>query len=98
MDCLNRTLKKVQDTNPLVITIVGEATIKLIIEDTYNDAGATAADDMDGDISASIAIAGDTVDTSTAGTYVITYNVADIVGNIATEVTRTVIVSPVPPE
>jgi hypothetical protein len=47
---------------------------------------------VDGDISGSVVVGGDTVDTSTAGTYVITYDVSDAAGNPAQEVTRTVIV------
>ena len=86
----------VPDTTPPVITLLGDATVNLIVGDTYADAGATAADDIDGDISTSIVIAGDTVDTATARTYVITYNVADTAGNAAIEVTRTVITSPMP--
>ena len=50
----------------------------------------TAQDDIDGDISSLITVGGDTVDTSTVGTYNITYNVSDSAGNAAAEVTRTV--------
>ncbi|RIV32757.1 DUF5011 domain-containing protein [Flagellimonas lutimaris] len=78
------------DTTPPVITLNGDATVDLNVGDTYTDAGATASDDTDGDISGNIVVGGDTVDTNTAGTYVITYNVSDAAGNAATEVTRTV--------
>ena len=83
--------------DPPVITLNGSATMNLTVGDTYTEPGATATDDEDGDISASIVIGGDTVDTATAGTYVVTYNVTDSGGNAAAEVTRTVTVSTAPP-
>ncbi|HEA84649.1 MAG TPA: DUF5011 domain-containing protein, partial [Candidatus Wildermuthbacteria bacterium] len=49
----------------------------------------TAEDDVDGDITANI-VAVSTVDTSTVGNYTVTYNVSDIVGNVAIEIVRTV--------
>ncbi len=81
------------DTTAPVITLVGDATMNVTVGDTFTDPGVTASDDTDGDITANVVVAGDTVDTNTAGTYVITYNVSDAAGNAATEVTRTVVVS-----
>ncbi|MEM6641850.1 MAG: family 16 glycosylhydrolase [Bacteroidota bacterium] len=80
------------DITPPVITLIGDATINLNVGDTYNEQGATASDDTDGDISGNIAIGGDVVDTNVEETYVITYNVSDAAGNAAEEVKRTVIV------
>ena len=80
----------VEDTTPPVITLNGDATVDLNVGDSYTEAGATATDDTDGDISGNIVVGGDTVDTSVAGTYIVTYNVSDAAGNAATEVTRTV--------
>jgi len=77
-------------TNP-VITITGSSTINLTVGDTFTDPGATATDDVDGDITSSITTTG-TVNTSTAGTYTIAYSVSDAAGNTASE-NRTVIVS-----
>ncbi|MCF7561630.1 DUF5011 domain-containing protein [Sabulilitoribacter multivorans] len=82
------------DITAPVITLNGAASIDLNVGDTYNELGATATDDVDGDISANIVVGGDTVDTNTAGTYVVTYNVSDAAGNPATEVIRTVNVIP----
>ena len=81
------------DTTPPVITLNGSASITLNVGDTYNELGATALDDTDGDITSSIVIGGDTVNTAVAGTYVVTYNVSDAAGNAATEVTRSVTVN-----
>ena len=83
------------DTTAPVITLVGDAVVDLNVGDTYNEEGATATDNVDGDISANIVIGGDTVDTNTAGQYIVTYNVSDAAGNTATEVTRTVNVNEV---
>lgn len=81
------------DTTAPIITLLGNATENVANSATYTDAGATATDDADGDITARIVVAGDTVNTSAAGTYVVTYNVSDAAGNAATEVTRTIIVA-----
>ena len=80
------------DTTPPVITLNGSSTIQLNVGDTWTDPGATATDDTDGDISSSITVNG-TVDTSTVGTYTLTYSVADAASNAAST-TRTVIVNP----
>ncbi len=82
------------DTTPPVITLNGDATVTLTAGESFTDPGATANDNFDGDISGNIVVGGDTVDTDTPGTYVITYNVMDATGNVATEVIRTVIVEP----
>ena len=79
------------DTTPPVITLAGSSTINLTVGDSFTDPGATATDDVDGDITLSITASG-IVDTSTAGTYVITYSVTDTAGNTATA-DRTIIVS-----
>ena len=81
------------DTTAPVITLNGTSTINLNPGDTYNELGATATDNIDGDISANITIGGDTVNTNTLGTYTVTYNVSDAAGNAATQVVRTVIVA-----
>jgi len=82
------------DTEAPVITLNGAANVNLELGDSYSDAGATATDNVDGNLTSSIVVGGDTVDTNTVGSYVITYNVSDVAGNAATEVTRTVTVNP----
>lgn len=86
----------VVDTVPPVIVLTGADTIDLTIGDTFSDPGATATDNIDGDITGSIVVGGDNVDPNTLGTYIITYNVADAAGNNAAEVSRVVNVNPVP--
>lgn len=77
------------DYTPPVITLVGDSSVDVNEGSTYNDAGATAIDDFDGNITANIVVS-NPVDTSTPGTYTVTYNVSDAAGNAATEVVRTV--------
>ncbi|MDT0557893.1 DUF5011 domain-containing protein [Ichthyenterobacterium sp. W332] len=89
-----RTVNVAADTTAPVITLIGNASITLELGQAYNEQGATATDNIDGDISANIVIGGDNVNTSIAATYVVTYNVSDSAGNAAAEVTRTVTVNP----
>ena len=58
---------------------------------TYVDAGATALDDIDGDITEEITVV-NPVNTGAVGSYDVTYNVKDAGGNSATEVVRSVTV------
>ncbi len=69
---------------PPTITLNGSATVNLKVGDTYTEAGATATDKEDGNISSKIIISGDTVDTSTKGNYKVKYTVTDSAGNEAT--------------
>ncbi|VAW10764.1 hypothetical protein MNBD_BACTEROID03-2555 [hydrothermal vent metagenome] len=78
------------DTTPPVITLTGTSPVEVALNTTYTDQGATAEDNIDGDITASITTDTSAVDTSTAGSYTVTYNVSDAAGNAAIEVTRTV--------
>ena len=58
----------VPDTGAPTITLVGSSTINIEEGDSYTDAGASASDEVDGDISNSITTSG-SVDASTPGTY-----------------------------
>ncbi len=75
------------DTTAPVITLNGASTINIDEGDTYNELGATTDD------GSTVVIDSSNVDTVNAGTYTVTYNATDAAGNVATEVTRTVIVS-----
>ncbi len=80
------------DTTAPVITILGSNPLTVALGSVYTDAGATALDNLDGDITANIVVVNN-VNTAVAGTYTVTFNVQDSAGNSATQVTRTVIVS-----
>jgi hypothetical protein len=77
------------DTTPPVITLTGPATVTVTLNSVYNDMGATATDDVDGDITDQI-VTDSNVNTAVIGTYVVTYDVSDAEGNAAITVTRTV--------
>ncbi len=79
----------VQDTTPPVITLVGAAHVVVAVGAIYTDSGATAADVVDGDLTAAI-VSVDPVNTAVAGVYTVTYNVTDSHGNTATQASRTV--------
>ena len=82
------------DTTPPVISIIGSASIRITEGDTYTDAGATAIDDVSGDLTSSI-VTTNPVDTSTPGTYTVTYTVTDAAGN-TTSIERIVTVLAAP--
>ncbi|MEL0120438.1 MAG: DUF5011 domain-containing protein, partial [Opitutae bacterium] len=88
---VTRKVIVVGDETPPVITLVGEATITLKVGDSYDELGATANDDVDGNITPFIEEGG-SVDTSKVGEYTLTYDVADRAGNQAVQVIRKVIV------
>ena len=82
----------VADTTAPVITLTGAATINLSVGDSYTEQGATATDNIDGNLTSSIVTSG-SVNTAAVGTFTINYNVSDAAGNAATQVSRTVNVS-----
>ena len=82
--------KEAPDKEAPVITLKGNSTVTIKVGATYKDAGATATDNKDGDLTSKIVTTGK-VDTSKAGKYTITYTVEDAAKNKATK-TRTVIV------
>jgi hypothetical protein len=75
------------------LTLLGDASVSVPSGAAYLDAGATAADNIDGDISGSI-VTNNPVNTAVVGSYTVTYSVTDFAGNAAAPVTRTVSVSP----
>lgn len=78
------------DTTPPVITLNGVAAVSVNWGATYADAGATATDNVDSNVSVNTS---GSVNTGIPGVYTLTYTASDIAGNQATPVTRTVTVS-----
>jgi len=76
------------DTEAPVITLNGDANITLTLGESYEELGAAAHDQRDGDVKVTIE---GSVDTSTEGTYTMTYTATDKAGNVVTA-TRTVTV------
>jgi DNA/RNA endonuclease G (NUC1) len=82
-----RTVNVIDVTAPL-ITVAGDNPLYLPVGAAFNDPGVSAFDAIDGDVAVQTT---GTVDTSTRGTYVLTYTATDAAGNEATA-TREVIV------
>jgi surface protein len=80
----------VKDTIAPVITLIGDNPMNVEAGIQYTDAGATATDDVDLTVTERIEVYDSVVDTTLVGTYTVKYNVQDLAGNVATEVTRTV--------
>ena len=85
------------DTTAPVITLNGLAILTVECRTPYTDAGATASDNMAGDLTGSIVVV-NPVNMSVVGVYTVRYNVKDTANNNAPEVTRTVnVVDTTPP-
>ena len=93
---LDVTVTTTADYTPPDMILNGSDYIEITVGATYDEEGAvTCYDVVDGDID--VTVAGDRVDTSMAGRYTVTYSCTDAAGNEATELTRTVVVKPLPP-
>jgi len=77
------------DTIAPRLRLVGNQIINVMQGGLYLDQGAIAYDNVDGNLTAAITTV-NTVDTTIPAIYTITYNVSDVAGNAATQVTRTV--------
>ena len=84
-----------KDTIAPVITLKGSKSQTLYVGGKYSDAGFTASDECDGDITNKVVVKG-SVNTKKPGTYTIVYRVADSSGNV-TEAKRVITVKkPIP--
>src|SRR5574343_400714 len=79
------------DNMPPVITLLGSDTVRIEVGSTYTDAGATAYDASEGDISGNLVMTTD-LDAAVTGLYTVEYNVTDKSGNKAAPAIRTIIV------
>lgn len=77
------------DTTPPAITLNGSTNITITAGGKYAEVGATALDLVDGAVTPTVG--GQTVLTSTVGTYVVTYTAIDIAGN-SSSTNRTVVI------
>lgn len=84
------------DVDPPVLTVNGEMVVELPLgsEAPYKDAGATAWDERDGELTVTAEVP--EIDYWSEGEYEVKYSVSDVAGNV-TEATRAVkVVAPVP--
>jgi hypothetical protein len=79
----------VVDTTAPVLTLLGQASLTVEIDETFVDPGFTALDNVDGDLSTAVVVTGQ-VDINTVGDYVLSYNVSDAQGNASQSMTRQV--------
>jgi len=84
------------DITPPVLTLLGTTPLNHEAATVYNDAGATASDTLDGDISNKIVVAG-LPDVLIPATYSISYDVTDVAGNSAAQISRLVTVADTTP-
>jgi len=82
------TVTVLPDAIPPVLTLLGSSTVNVTVGSSYRDAGATATDNIDGNLTDRITVDSN-VNTSSVGTYAIRYSVSDLAGN-ETSATRTV--------
>jgi hypothetical protein len=73
----------VVDTFAPVITILGDNPVEIVQNSVYVDAGASALDNVDGDLSGSIIVTNN-VNSAVIGTQTVSYSVSDSSGNVAT--------------
>ncbi len=79
----------INDTTLPIITRIGAVNVNVDFNSSYIDAGATAFDNVDGNLTNSIVTFND-VNTLEVGNYLVTFNVTDLSGNKAIQVARTV--------
>jgi len=74
----------VDDVDITKPVIEGVATAEISVGEAFDALeGVTATDDVDGDLTSSIVVSGDTVNVNRAGDYVVVYTVTDAAGNEA---------------
>ncbi len=90
-DCTSTAPVNIHNPAQPVITLNGDRVVNLPLNSAYIDAGATAVDPADGDISSKLQALGlDTVNTAVAGDYLIRYRVSNRASIAATEVVHIV--------
>jgi hypothetical protein len=89
--------QSVEDTTPPVITLIGDNPQIIEAGEDYTELGATATDNIDGDLSASIVIDATSVDSRIPGDYTVNYAVRDAAGNTGTAARTVTVQDTTPP-
>ncbi len=84
---------KIVDTKAPSISLKGDSDVSLTVGNKYNEAGFSATDNYDGDISSSVTVSG-SVDTTKSGEYTLTYTVKDQSGNTTSASRKVTVKSP----
>ncbi|MFA6327534.1 MAG: immunoglobulin-like domain-containing protein, partial [Bacilli bacterium] len=74
----------IKDQEKPTLNLIGDSEIDLIQNTSYVELGATATDNIDGDISDKIIII-ENINNSVLGTYFVSYSVSDSSGNKKTD-------------
>ncbi len=82
-----------KDVTPPVITLNGGESVTVIRGQAFTDEGATAQDNVDGEVNVSVI---GTVDTDTEGEYVLTYTAFDEAGNRSDATRKVTVRAPLP--
>ena len=80
------------DLTPPVITIIGDNPLEINIGEDYTEFGASATDDIDGDITQDILIDSSNLNTTLAGVYTVTYSVSDLSNNSTIEIREVIVI------
>lgn len=80
----------IDDTTDSMITLIGDSTINIDVNEDYEELGATCSDDIDS--TCKVIIDDSDIDTSTIGTYIVYYTVVDSNENVIDSISRTIIV------
>ncbi|NLS14059.1 DUF5011 domain-containing protein [Vibrio sp. SM6] len=83
-----------EDRTPPKLELRGEPTVVINLHDDYVEQGATAVDNVDGDLTTSIEIDSRSVDIAKIGKYSVYYTVEDMAGNQAQLVREVRVVDP----
>lgn len=83
------------DTTLPVLTVIGDNPATVMQNTVYSDAGATATDNVDGNLTPSISVH-NPVNTAVAGEYTVTYSVSDAAGNTASATRSVNVIASVP--
>jgi PKD repeat protein len=96
-DSTSQSVTVTEDTEAPVITVLGNDPALVDQHEPYTDAGATATDNLDGDLTGSISTTGLPVDTGTPGDVTVGYSVFDGSGNQGTASRTVTVVANQPP-
>ena len=89
---LVRAAEAADDTTPPRIDITGESRVRLHVGDAYAEQGAECIDDVDGTWDARVHKS--TVDTSSAGSYIVIYECTDLSGNASLKIRHVEVTEP----
>jgi hypothetical protein len=81
----------VYDVTPPTLSLNGDASMLVVMGQGFSDPGASAVDNIEGNISGSVTVTG-AVNADAPGDYTLTYKVADAAGNFASSLQRHVTV------